>query len=52
MTTEDATAIEANVGAALATLHALDLVHCDVAPNNVLRVNGMWKLGEAVAPLQ
>jgi hypothetical protein len=37
VTTEDATAIEANLGAALATLHELDLVHCDVAPNNVRR---------------
>jgi serine/threonine protein kinase len=43
---EDATAIDANVGAALATLHELDLVHCDVAPNNVLRVHGTWKLGD------
>lgn len=40
ITDEDAAQIETNMRAALATMHALDLVHCDVAPNNVLRVGG------------
>lgn len=27
-------------------LHGLMLVHLDVAPNNILRVEGMWKLAD------
>jgi serine/threonine protein kinase len=46
VTASDASGIDANVHAALATLHELNLVHCDVAPNNVLRVGGTWKLGD------
>lgn len=42
----NAAAVEANVGHALDTLHALDLVHCDIALNNVLLVGGVWKLGD------
>jgi serine/threonine protein kinase len=35
-----------NVGAALETLHAAGYVHADIAPNNILRVRGTWKLGD------
>jgi len=38
--------VEANVTAALAVLHALRYVHLDVAPNNIFRVAGVWKLGD------
>jgi serine/threonine protein kinase len=38
--------VEANVGAALEVLHGLGIVHLDVAPNNVFRVDGTWKLGD------
>jgi hypothetical protein len=38
--------IEANVGAALACLHSIGVIHCDVAPNNIFRVDGVWKLGD------
>lgn len=41
-----ADAVAANVGAGLETLHRLNLVHCDVAPNNVLRVDGIWRLAD------
>lgn len=36
--------VETNVGQALAVLHGLGWIHLDVAPNNVLRVDGVWKL--------
>jgi serine/threonine protein kinase len=32
--------------AALEALHALGYIHCDVAPNNVLEVEGVWKLAD------
>jgi hypothetical protein len=38
--------VETNVGAALEVLHGIGLVHLDVAPNNILRVNGAWKLAD------
>ena len=38
--------VEASVGAALACLHAADVVHSDVAPNNILLVAGSWKLAD------
>jgi hypothetical protein len=38
--------VDAGVGAALACLHAADLVHSDVAPNNIVRVGGVWKLAD------
>ena len=41
-----AEAVGANVGSALDTLHAIGLIHCDVAPNNILRVDGIWKLAD------
>ena len=41
-----ADAIEANVGAALDVLHSIGMVHMDVAPNNVLRIGGTWKLAD------
>jgi len=41
-----ASEVEVNVGCALETLHALGWIHLDVAPHNVLRVNGRWKLGD------
>jgi hypothetical protein len=41
-----ASEVETNVGAALSVLHGLGLVHLDVAPNNVLRVGGVWQLGD------
>lgn len=37
-------AVNENVGEALRALHKLGVVHCDVAPNNILRVCGEWKL--------
>jgi serine/threonine protein kinase len=39
-------AVESNVGAALAVLHGIGIVHLDVAPNNILRVDGTWKLAD------
>jgi hypothetical protein len=39
-------AVEANVTAALNVLHGLMLVHLDVAPNNILRVDATWKLAD------
>jgi hypothetical protein len=44
--TIDAGAVEKGVAAALACLHAADLVHSDVAPNNIFLVDGAWKLGD------
>jgi hypothetical protein len=38
--------VEAGLAAALACLHAAGLVHSDVAPNNVVRVAGVWKLAD------
>jgi serine/threonine protein kinase len=38
--------VKENVGAGLRTLHDAGLVHCDVVPNNVLRVDGVWKLAD------
>lgn len=38
--------VETNVGQALAVLHGLGWIHLDVAPNNVLRVDGVWKLAD------
>jgi serine/threonine protein kinase len=38
--------VAANVGAALDVLHGLGIVHCDVAPNNIMRVDGVWKLAD------
>ncbi len=38
--------VEENVGAALGVLHQIGLIHCDVAPNNVMRVGGRWKLAD------
>jgi hypothetical protein len=36
--------VKANVTAALEALHGIGIIHLDVAPNNVLRVQGTWKL--------
>jgi hypothetical protein len=44
--TEVADEVENNVSTALKLLHGLGLVHLDVAPNNVLYVDGMWKLAD------
>jgi hypothetical protein len=41
-----ADAVETNVGAALDALHGIGFVHLDVAPNNILRVDGSWKLAD------
>jgi hypothetical protein len=41
-----ASEVGTNVGGALDVLHGLGLVHLDVAPNNVLRVGGVWQLGD------
>jgi serine/threonine protein kinase len=38
--------VKVNVGQALDQLHALGWIHLDVAPNNVLRVGGIWKLAD------
>lgn len=38
--------VAANVTGALEVLHGLGVVHCDVAPNNILLVDGTWKLGD------
>lgn len=38
--------VERNVSEALRLLHSLGHVHCDVAPNNILRVGGVWKLAD------
>jgi hypothetical protein len=43
---EVADAVEVNVGAAFDVLHGVGLIHCDIAPNNVLRVDGQWKLAD------
>lgn len=41
-----AASVEATVGAALTCLHAAGSIHSDVAPNNVVRVGGVWKLAD------
>ena len=41
-----ADAVEANIGTALETLHAIGIVHLDVTPANILRVEGSWKLAD------
>jgi hypothetical protein len=38
--------VAAGVGGALACLHAASLVHSDIAPNNIIRVGGVWKLAD------
>jgi serine/threonine protein kinase len=38
--------LEQRMRGALDALHAIDLMHCDVREDNVLRVNGEWKLGD------
>jgi len=38
--------VAANVTRALEVLHGLGIVHCDVAPNNILLVDGTWKIGD------
>jgi serine/threonine protein kinase len=38
--------VAANVSAALAVIHGLGFIHCDVAPNNIFFVDGVWKLGD------
>jgi hypothetical protein len=44
--TEAAVEVQANIRAALEVLHGVGLVHLDVAPNNILRVGGVWKLAD------
>jgi hypothetical protein len=41
-----AEAVGVAVGSGLNALQAAGWVHCDVAPNNVLRVDGRWKLAD------
>jgi hypothetical protein len=41
-----ADAVGANVAAALDVLHGAGIVHLDVAPANILRVEGRWKLDD------
>src|SRR5439155_10805504 len=41
-----AVALETNVRAALQVLHRSGFVHLDVAPHNILRVGGRWKLAD------
>jgi serine/threonine protein kinase len=41
---ELAESIRRDIGAALECVHGHDLVHSDVAPNNIVRVDGAWKL--------
>lgn len=43
---ETANKVRVNVGAALDVLHGIGLIHLDVAPNNILRVDGIWKLAD------
>lgn len=43
---EVADEVEANGRAALEVLHGLGLIHLDIAPNNILRVEGVWKLAD------
>jgi hypothetical protein len=38
--------VEETVGAALEVLHDAGIVHLDVTPNNILRVDGRWKLAD------
>jgi hypothetical protein len=38
--------VEVAIGTALACLHSAGLVHSDVAPNNIVRVAGVWKLAD------
>jgi serine/threonine protein kinase len=38
--------VEENVAAALRVLHGAGIVHLDVTPNNILRVDGTWKLAD------
>lgn len=41
-----AAAVERNVRAALDVIHRDGFAHLDVAPNNILRVRGAWKLAD------
>jgi hypothetical protein len=43
---EEADEILHNLGAALAVFHGLGLVHGDVREDNVLLIDGVWKLGD------
>lgn len=38
--------VERNVRAALGVLHGMGVVHLDVQPSNILRVDRVWKLGD------
>ena len=38
--------VERNVRAALGVLHGMGVVHLDVQPSNILRVDHVWKLGD------
>jgi len=38
--------VDGSIGAALRHLHDHGLVHCDVTPHNILRVDGEWKLAD------
>jgi serine/threonine protein kinase len=41
-----AASVGESIGAAIECLHAVGLVHSDVAPNNIVCVRGTWKLAD------
>lgn len=49
---QEVAAIAHNLGAALAVIHRLDLVHGDVREDNVLLIDGVWKLGDLGSVLE
>jgi serine/threonine protein kinase len=46
LTPSEAASLRTTIGEALAATHAAGYVHCDVKPDNILRVDDVWKLAD------